>query len=99
MQIGGGRRERAGAGADPGRDGAHAAVQVHAALRHARRAARQPAARARAAPAARRARAARPAHPARPARAARQAGPRQLTTDRYRYGLCTSTYHQVIQSH
>lgn len=32
VQVGGGGRERAGAGADPRRDAAHAAVQVHAAL-------------------------------------------------------------------
>lgn len=50
VQVGGGRRERAGAGPDPGRHATHAAVQVHAALGAGRRrAAGAAAARARAA--------------------------------------------------
>ncbi|CAH2049573.1 unnamed protein product, partial [Iphiclides podalirius] len=61
VQIGGGRRERHGAGADPRRDAAHAAVQVHAALGagggRAARAAPGAAARARVAALARQARA------------------------------------------
>lgn len=76
MQVGGGGRERARAGANPRRDAAHAAVQVHAALHQRRHAAR----RARAAAGALGARGP-PAAPAAPAapRAAGQARARQLT--------------------
>lgn len=76
MQVGGGGRERARAGANPRRDAAHAAVQVHAALHQRRHAARG----ARAAPRALGARGARGALGARAPGAAGQARARQLAS-------------------